>query len=76
LPIWAVPHVAFIHACLLDQCQKGLGYPVALQESHEQAVVREADRQAFLHLYQKALREAGIPITETRKARAKRLRPL
>jgi hypothetical protein len=76
LPLWAAPHLDFIHTTLLDQCNKGLGYPITLQESHEQAVVREADRQAFIHLYQKALREANLPITETRKARAKRLRPL
>jgi NurA domain len=76
LPLWAAPHLDFIHASLLDQCNKGLGYPITLQESHEQAVVREADRQAFIRLYQKAMREANISITETRKARAKRLRPL
>jgi hypothetical protein len=76
LPAWATPQLDFIHAVLLDQCQKGHGYPIALQESHEQAVVREADRQAFIHLYQKAMREANIPIMESRKARAKRLRPL
>lgn len=36
--------------CLLDQCRKGLGYPVALAEAHEQAVVRASDRRAFSEL--------------------------
>lgn len=36
--------------CLLDQCSKGMGYPVALSEAHEQAVVRAGDRRAFSEL--------------------------
>jgi hypothetical protein len=31
----------------MDQCAKGRGYPVALSEAHEQAVVRAADRRSF-----------------------------
>jgi hypothetical protein len=37
-------------ATVLDQCDKGRGYPVALSEAHEQAVVRAADRRAFEQL--------------------------
>jgi NurA-like 5'-3' nuclease len=37
-------------ARVLDQCEKGRGYPVALSEAHEQAVVRAADRRAFEEL--------------------------
>ncbi len=36
-----------VHACLCDQAEKGEGYPVALAEAHERAVVRNADREAF-----------------------------
>ncbi len=36
-----------VHACLYDQAEKGQGYPVALAEAHERAVVRSADREAF-----------------------------
>lgn len=36
-----------VHACLCDQAEKGQGYPVALAEAHERAVVRSADREAF-----------------------------
>ncbi len=35
---------------VLDQQEKGFGYPVALAEAHEQAVVSERDRQLFYHL--------------------------
>ena len=36
-----------VHACLHDQAEKGQGYPVALAEAHERAVVRSADRETF-----------------------------
>ena len=36
-----------VHACLCDQAEKGQGYPVALAEAHERAVVRSADRESF-----------------------------
>ena len=36
-----------VHACLCDQAEKGQGYPVALAEAHERAVVRGADRDTF-----------------------------
>lgn len=35
---------------VVDQSEKGRGYPVALAEAHEQAVVRAADRRAFEEL--------------------------
>lgn len=36
-----------VHACICDQAEKGQGYPVALSEAHERAVVRSADRESF-----------------------------
>ncbi len=50
-PAWITPSgLEFLVGALLDQCGKGMGYPVALAEAHEQAVVRAADRRAFLEL--------------------------
>ena len=34
-------------ALVIDQCARGRGYPVALMEAHEQAVVTGADRRYF-----------------------------
>lgn len=34
----------------VDQCSKGMGYPVALAEAHEQAVIKSADRDFFYHM--------------------------
>ena len=50
-PAWLTPvQMETLCAAVLDQCAKGMGYPVALSEAHEQAVVRAADRRAFLEL--------------------------
>jgi NurA domain-containing protein len=38
------------HWAALDQARRGRGYPVALAEAHEQAIVRWADREAFFRL--------------------------
>lgn len=51
LPAWVTPDgLERLVAATVDQCRKGLGYPVSLAEAHEQAVVRAADRRAFLEL--------------------------
>lgn len=50
-PAWVTPDgLDRLAGAVLDQCAKGLGYPVALSEAHEQAVVRAADRRAFEEL--------------------------
>lgn len=40
-------------AVAIDQATKGNGYPVALAEAHEQAVVKGGDREFFYHLLYK-----------------------
>ncbi len=50
-PAWTTPsQLDALCAAVGDQCAKGFGYPVALSEAHEQAVVKAADRRAFLEL--------------------------
>ena len=44
-----------LHSLILDQCRRGDGYPVALGEAHEMAVVHEADRQQFWALVESLL---------------------
>jgi hypothetical protein len=56
----------------LTQVQKGYGYPVALAEAHNQAVVRGGDRQRFFALLERqmvraGLRNVGISSKESRK---------
>ncbi|MES2463762.1 MAG: DNA double-strand break repair nuclease NurA [Armatimonadota bacterium] len=79
IPAWAAERpdmVDLVHAVCLDQARKGRGYPVALAEAHERAVVRGADRAAFLNLLNRHLVKAGEPATQTRKALAKQSRAL
>lgn len=62
------------HSLILDQCRRGQGYPVALAEAHEQAVVTAADRDSFQQLLEMSLIEEHIPLTTSAKSRSKRTR--
>jgi hypothetical protein len=59
-------------ALVLAQVQKGYGYPVALAEAHNQAVVRGGDRSRFFALLEReliraGLKNVGVSAKETRK---------
>ena len=62
------------HALVLDQCRKGHGYPVALSEAHEKAVVTGADREDFWRLVEDSLEEIKMPTYTSTKSRSKRTR--
>jgi hypothetical protein len=62
------------HSLVLDQCRRGQGYPVALSEAHEKAVVTAADREQFWQLVENSLAGENLPITGSAKARSKRTR--
>ncbi|HIE53310.1 MAG TPA: DNA double-strand break repair nuclease NurA [Armatimonadetes bacterium] len=61
-----------VHAAVLDQVEKGGGYPVALTEAHEQAVLRTADREMFLHLLERAFVGRGLAAPLSPKGLSKR----
>jgi len=63
-----------VHTLVLDQCQRGQGYPVALSEAHEQAVVTGADRENFWQLVESSLVEERLPSLSSAKSRSKRTR--
>lgn len=53
IPAWIAQDenlVNTVAAIILDQSIKGRGYPVALAEAHEQAVIKGPDRDFFYHL--------------------------
>ena len=60
-----------VHATVLRECRKGKGYPLALSEAHERAVVRASEREAFFRLMERRLRDAGFAPTGSRKRRSK-----
>jgi hypothetical protein len=48
-----------LHALVLSQIEKGGGYPVALMEAHEQAVVRGSERDLFYQLLEERMAARG-----------------
>ena len=65
-----------VHVLCYDQARKGQGYPIALSEAHERAVVRGPEREAFFRLVENAFVRENLPAMQTRKALAKRTRVL
>jgi hypothetical protein len=62
-PQWVVEEAALLDTALslmLAQVQKGFGYPVALAEAHNQAVVRGGDRTRFFTLLEQQMIRAGL----------------
>ena len=62
------------HGLVLDQCRRGQGYPVALSEAHEQAVVTMADRENFWALVEASLVDEKMPNPSSGKSQSKRMR--
>jgi hypothetical protein len=62
------------HALCYDQAQKGDGYPVALAEAHEQAIIRNPERDAFFQLLENRFVQLSLPVAKTQKALSKRAR--
>jgi hypothetical protein len=64
------------HSLILDQCEKGLGYPVALMEAHEQAVIPQHDRELFRQMIEETLEKEHVSVYTSQKTRSKKLRSL
>jgi len=62
------------HSLVLDQCRRGQGYPVALAEAHEQAVVTGVDRETFWQLVESSLVDEHLPTPTSAKSQSKRTR--
>jgi hypothetical protein len=75
IPAWIAQDanmVDMIAQIVIDQCIKGGGYPVALAEAHEQAVVKGPDREFFYHFLQKMGMERSHAQSISRKSLRKR----
>ena len=59
------------HSLIVEQCKKGQGYPVAISESHEQAVINGSDRQVFHNMVLEALERQGLSSYTSEKERSK-----
>jgi hypothetical protein len=63
VPQWVAEDEVMLGLALsivLAQVQKGYGYPVALAEAHNQAVVRGGDRSRFFALLEQEMVKAGL----------------
>ncbi len=65
-----------VHGVIVDQCRRGGGFPPALVEAHEQAVINLGDRALVERLLEEALAERGIVYTRSMKDRTKRERSI
>ena len=75
MPAWTSEEgVRLAHAGLLAQTEKGHGYPLALQEAHEQAVINGPDREHFARLLYETVSSERLPAPTSQKARSKRTR--
>ena len=75
VPDWLVDDpelLALSHTMLVKQCELGLGYPVAISEAHEQAVITGHDREEFRRLTLMLLEQRGLPTGESAKNVSKR----
>ena len=64
--------LALGHSLILDQCRRGQGYPVAISEAHEQAVITGRDRELFKRMVAESLERKGLTTYTSEKERSKR----
>ncbi|HVA90100.1 MAG TPA: DNA double-strand break repair nuclease NurA [Chloroflexota bacterium] len=76
IPRWAAApeYLSRVLSAVYGQCLRGRGYPVVLQEAHEQAVIHGPAREAFRRLVQTALVGEGLEPAVSLKRLSKDLR--
>jgi len=71
--VWEQPErLALVHALVWDQIALGRGYPIALAEAHEQAVVATTERSLFFDLVRRVYHRHDIAAELSAKALRKR----
>jgi hypothetical protein len=77
IPGWIAENdklIELVHFVLLQQCELGAGYPVALMEAHERAVITGAEREQFWRLVEQMLNEESIVVSTSAKNKSKRFK--
>jgi hypothetical protein len=78
IPAWLASQADLCDALLgvmLDQADKGNGYPIILAEAHEQAVIKAADKEFFYQTIQAIGLQAQLELTASQKSIKKRRMP-
>ena len=76
VPAWVAEDEQLLslgQSLIMEQCEKGNGYPVAISEAHEQAVINGSDRYLFREMVNQALERQGINTYTSQKDRSKRM---
>lgn len=74
-PAWvAEKDLDLVHSLIYDQCRRGMGYPVALQRAHEQAVIHNGDKLQLESLIERFFIKSGVTAGRSAKSISK-LRP-
>ncbi|NES45810.1 DNA double-strand break repair nuclease NurA, partial [Moorena sp. SIO2C4] len=63
MPEWVAQNSALLNQALslmLGQVYKGYGYPIAVSEAHNQAVIKAGDRNRFFALLEQQMIRAGV----------------
>jgi hypothetical protein len=61
-----------MHAVMMDDLEKGKGYPMTLTEAHEHAVVKKSEEAQFFELLEKLCIKKGVAISNAAKVASKR----
>ncbi len=78
LPAWIAKDESLanhVYTVIVDQVKKGHGYPLILAEAHEQAVVKQADKEYFYYVCMQQALEQNIPIHYSEKSIKKQQMP-
>jgi hypothetical protein len=63
MPYWLTQNETLLNLALstvVEQSEKGRGYPICLAEAHNQAVITGGDRSRFFQLLQRFLAQTGV----------------
>ena len=77
MPAWVGDDPALlglVHSTIYDGCSRGWGYPPALSEAHERAVIRGSEREAFVRMVMEALNAKDQPAEVSLKQLSKNRR--
>jgi hypothetical protein len=77
VPEWVArdqPTMRGLHAVLVDQCQKGFGYPAVLARADDRAVISLSDRTVLDTLVRQELARRGVLAKPSAKLHRKQVR--
>lgn len=75
IPRWVADNEEFLdltHFVAYDQVQKGMGYPITIQEAHNQAVIKSSDRAQFYSMLSRKMISDHLKVSLSNKELKKR----